>query len=132
MHFFQKNNILLDKIGMWISGACAIHCSVLPLLVVFGLGSGMGWMLSHEVELIFLISSLCIASFSLAQGYLKVHRDIRIILLACVGFISFIVGHQFQSLLLHISFSTLGGILILLAHLANFKLRHRSRNLATK
>ncbi|MEE9371954.1 MAG: MerC domain-containing protein [Saprospiraceae bacterium] len=126
----HENTILLDKAGMLVSGLCAIHCSILPILLVLGVGTGFGWMLSHEVELIFLIVSLLIASYSLVQGYIKVHRRIGIVVLAFIGFFLLILGHEIEAFTLGIVLSTVGGISILLAHLASF--RSRSRCIITK
>lgn len=125
MRILQKNTNLLDKAGMLVSGLCAVHCSVLPILFVLGLGSGFGWMVSHEVELIFLIVSLIIACFSLIQGYLRVHGQIGVLLLAILGFVLLILGHEIEIQTLGIALSTMGGLSILLAHLANFKFRSR-------
>ena len=125
MRASQKNTILLDKAGMFISGLCAVHCSILPIMLVLGLGSGFSWLLSHEVELIFLVVSLIIASYSLVEGYLKVHKHIGVIFLAIVGFVSLIIGHEVEFLALSIFLSTIGGLSILLAHLMNFRFRSR-------
>ena len=131
MRIQQKNTILLDKAGMFISGLCAVHCSVLPILLILGLGSSFGWMLSHEVELIFLVVSLVIASFSLLEGYIKIHRNLGVIFLALIGFAFLIIGHEIEVAYLNIFLSTIGGISILLAHLVNFRFRSRGITLAS-
>jgi len=126
----KKNNIELDKVGMWLSGVCAIHCSVLPIMLAFGVGSSLGWMLSHEFEMIILIISLCVASYSLIEGYIKVHRNAKVILLAILGFALLVIGHEITIQYLGATLSTLGGVSILISHFINFRLRNRSCNLA--
>lgn len=128
----KKNNVALDKLGMWLSGACAIHCAVLPVMIAFGVGSGLSWMLNHEFELIFLSISLCIASYSLIEGYLRVHNNLSVVVLALIGFVMLIIGHEMSSMAITAILSTIGGMCILISHLINYRLRNQNCNLAVK
>ena len=127
----QKYNDHLDKAGMVVSGLCAVHCSVLPIVFIVGAGSGFSWILSHEVEMIFFIVSLCIATFSLVEGYFKTHGRFDLLLFAIVGFVLLVIGHEVSGFVLSILLSTFGGLIILAAHFINFRLRSRGINFAS-
>ena len=122
----------LDLAGMILSGLCALHCSLIPLIILLGMGTGLRWVMSHEIEMTFLFVSFAIASLSLIYGYFRFHRRAVVILLAILGFVFFVIGHEFLPFLPKIILTSFGGVCILFAHYLNLKFRSLSYTLAIK
>jgi len=125
-----KSSLRLDKVGMFISGLCALHCSVIPFALLLGIGGGLSWIMSHEVEIVFFLISLTLASISLIHGYSRIHRNSIVLIVALIGFISFLVGHEISGFALKIILTSMGGVSILIAHYLNYKFQ--SRGLGSK
>lgn len=110
----------LDFIGMATSLLCAVHCSILPILLGFGLLNGLVWTQSAWMEGLILSISLIIASLSLIKSY-QSHKSAKPLLICLIGFVLFgtahVAGHGF-----HMVLATLGGTLIAAAHLINWRL----------
>jgi hypothetical protein len=132
MDILNRKHVILDRFGMLLSGLCAFHCSVLPIVLLFGIGTGYGWLVSHEVEVLFLSISFALACLSLVSGYVKRHRNLYVLIIALIGFILFGIGHEFMPFLFKIIFTTLGGICILYAHYLNLRYISIGYNLAGK
>lgn len=120
-------SIPIDILGISTSVLCALHCSILPIMMSLGLLQGMEWMHNLYVEVIFLSLSLVFAFWALIHGYRNIHGNILVILLAALGFSIFILGHfvlrEYEILL-----STSGGILLCVAHLYNWNLTPASEH----
>jgi hypothetical protein len=117
--FFGKLN--LDFLGMSASLLCAVHCSVLPLLLTVGLLGGFSWLEHPAVEITFIFSSLMLAWLSLLPGWRRGHGRIEPVLTMLVGFGLIVLAHvfheQYEGLLM-----TLGGLAIAVAHFLNWRL----------
>jgi phosphoglycerol transferase MdoB-like AlkP superfamily enzyme len=116
---------------MIFSGLCALHCSIIPLIVLLGLGGSLSWMMSHEVELFFFVVSLSIAALSLIFSYFK-HRKASVIFIALIGFILFIIGHEYLTLTPKTILTSTGGLCILLAHYLNLRFQTHCFTFAIK
>ena len=79
---------LLDRAGAFLSMACAVHCLALPLLVAALPLAGYGFLLSRNLETLFISGSLLLATSSFCLGY-RLHREFRLlmILYLCTGMI---------------------------------------------
>ncbi|MEL7122079.1 MAG: MerC domain-containing protein [Bacteroidota bacterium] len=116
--FFSLNK---DFVGFIASMACAIHCSLLPLALTFGALSGLAWMERPWVEAVFIILSIIIATWSLADGYFNKHKNFKAIAIVIVGF-SLIIMSRFVEGNWEAILTTLGGIGIAVAHYVNWTL----------
>ncbi len=119
----RNNNINSDIWGITVSLACAVHCSMLPLLTAYGLFSGV---LEHThlwIEYAFLLASILIATFSLFKTY-NYHNNLIPLVIFGMG-VLFILGgvqlHGTWELLL----CTTGGLTIASAHIYNIKLNRK-------
>ena len=63
----------LDAVGTTVSVACAIHCSLFPLLFTVLPLIGWGFLLGDGLELVFLITSFVLAVSSFGSGF-RAHR----------------------------------------------------------
>lgn len=108
-----------DLLGFAGSTLCALHCSALPLLLAMGMLSGFEWMESHWVEYAFFISALLLAGYTILRSFIK-HRKPLALLVATAGFVCFLIG-IFQHNHAEIGLTTLGGVLIAIAHIINWR-----------
>jgi hypothetical protein len=111
----------LDRLGMWISTACAVHCALLPLLITV---AGLGWLGDERVEWTIIGLSFLIATFRLFHSYFFEHRRNDSVLLFLVGAVSILLA---KSEILEFRyaepvFMTIGGLMIAAAHWRNHHL----------
>ena len=111
-----------DLLGFAGSALCALHCSALPLLLAMGMLSGLEWMESHWVEYAFFISAVVLAGYTIVRSYLQ-HRKPLALIVVSAGFICFLIGIV-QHNHAEIGLTTLGGVLIAIAHIINYRLQH--------
>ena len=110
----------LDRVGVLLSGLCALHC-LAGLLLVAGLGLGGGVLLAPEIHRIGLALAIAVGSVTLVLGVVR-HGDPVPLQVGAAGiaFMAFalFVGHGMAEAALTI----LGVSLLAWAHLRN--LRH--------
>lgn len=119
-----------DRIGMWASLACAVHCALLPLALVLApaLGLGMiGWL---DMDQLFAIVATVLGVAMLVLGYRR-HRaaSVWILMLAGLGLIwanAFTPLHQHG--LSHAVMMVIGGLMIAWAHWRNSRLTLHAHN----
>jgi hypothetical protein len=111
----------LDKLGIWASGLCALHCLALPLLLpvlpfIGSLFFAQGWF-----EKTILSMSLIVGSWALFIGFYKYHRQMYPLYSLFVGGLIYwnkdIFGHDFEPITVAV-----GACLIIVAHITNMKL----------
>lgn len=64
-----------DKVGMWLSYGCAVHCALMPFVVGYLAINGMGWIAEESTEWAIIIASLSIGLIRLSWSYFKEHRQ---------------------------------------------------------
>lgn len=119
-----------DRIGMWASIACAVHCALLPLALVLApaLGLGMvGWL---DIDQIFVLVATVLGVAMLALGY-RSHRAVSVWLLLLAG-LTLVWLNAFSPLhehgLWHAVMMVSGGLMIALAHWRNTRLALHARS----
>ncbi|MEJ7558414.1 MAG: MerC domain-containing protein [Pedobacter sp.] len=110
----------LDQWGMTASIACAIHCAALPLVTTALPLLGLEFLANVWVEIIMIILSLVLGTWSLLGTFGK-HKDIMPILILTIGFL-FISGGHFIWHDLEAILIPLGGFTLAGAHFINWKL----------
>ena len=114
----RSNSEKADLLGIVASMTCAVHCSVLPLAITYGILSS-GIMESHGIiEVLFCGLSLLIASYTLWGSYKGRHGNPIPLISFVFGLGCIIIGLGFHGNL-EIVFATLGGLTIASAHLHN-------------
>lgn len=108
---------------MWVSGACALHCATLPLLIAI---AGFGWLGDERLEWTIIGFSFLIASLRLTHSYVREHRHGEPLGLFAVGaaFILFARSEISTWEGAEILGMTLGGSLIAFAHWRNHRRSH--------
>jgi len=99
---------------MWLSGLCAIHCLLTPLIVVALPFAGISMIQNHTTEYILFSISFIFALSTLIRSYFKTHRNISIVLITLTGFALIVAAHMFHvSLMLETILSVAGSLLII-------------------
>lgn len=113
----------LDFIGFGASLLCALHCTLMPLVLTLGAFAGAHWLMDPLVEWIFIGASMTVAGWSLFRAYFKEHRNGFPLLMAAMGFLGLILAQKVFVSYAHWLMAT-GGVLIAYAHFYNWRLLH--------
>lgn len=110
----------LDRVGVLLSGLCALHC-VIGLILVAGLGLGGELLFAPAIHRIGLALAIVVGAFTLVLGVAR-HGDPRPLQVGAAGLglmiVALILGHSSAE-----AFLTISGVTLLAwAHLRN--LRH--------
>ena len=118
MNVFSKIN--LDKIGISLSGICAIHCLITPILLLM-LPPLSGHSHNHEIHTFFFFFVAPVASFSFWRTY-RAHGNIKPLILGGVGLLILLLPLVVMELHHTGHFiSVVGSILMILAHLQSIR-----------
>ncbi len=120
----EKYRTKADIIGMAVALLCALHCSILPIAITFGVISSSSNLDHTFVEVLFLLVSFSIAFISLWYSYKKKHNNSKPLLIASLGFFIFLLGLA-NFVGGHIIMTTAGGLLIALSHFINWRISHK-------
>lgn len=111
-----------DKLGMFLSGLCAIQCAMLPILLSVSAvvpnwaHFGHGW--------IWLAVIGAIALWSFGRGWSQ-HQDKKVVLLFIAGYSFLVVATLLEekvSVLVESGLFVIGGVLMVMAHWRNYQL----------
>jgi len=128
----HKLSLRLDLIGTIASAACAIHCFLMPFIIIILTYYGMTFFNEPIVEIIFISVSLLIGIFTFRHGYVNHHRSLLPACLFISGLIIIVISHfllhehqefhyDMESILLFI-FTPIGAVIIAFSHYLNRKL----------
>ena len=111
----------MDKIGIWVSGLCALHCLALPLLLPILPFVASSFIAENWFERTILSLSLLIGLTALLVGFFRYHRQLYPLYALIAGGIIYwnkdIFGHDFEPITIAI-----GATLIITAHVMNLRL----------
>jgi hypothetical protein len=122
--------INVDKIGMISSLSCAIHCTIMPLVVTMMPIIGLSLLATEEFEWMLLIGSSVMGILSLCFGFKK-HKSLKAFSFLSTGLALIVIGrlthhhyHTFKifHLDIYILFLLAGGLLVSFSHWLNNKL----------
>ena len=111
-----------DIVGISASTLCAIHCLVLPLLVMMGSISGYGIVHNHTIENVIIGFSAVIGFSSLVPAYLGHHRRPAPLFVLVIGFLLITLSRLSISNLLETVLTTTGAATVAIAHLLNWRI----------
>jgi hypothetical protein len=114
----------LDRMGILLSGLCALHC-LAGIFLVAGLGLGGDYLFAPAIHRIGLALAIVIGGITLAIGVIR-HGDPRPLQIGGAGLalmaLALAVGHGLAEAMLTIA----GVSLLAWAHLRNLRLTHCS------
>jgi hypothetical protein len=112
-----------DRVGVFLSAACAIHCLLTPFMILALPSLGL-FELHHQFHETLLVILPLVALLAFIPGYLN-HRDRRIFFWAAPGFaliasVAFLFEHTHDILPTIVSIA--GSLCLIQAHLLNRRL----------
>lgn len=116
-----------DRIGMWASLVCAVHCALLPLVLALLPMLGLGALDLVDIDQAFVVFATVLGVTTLALGYRR-HRAFGAWALLLPG-LALVWANSFTALhdhsVWHAVMMVGGGLMIAAAHFLNFRLSHR-------
>jgi hypothetical protein len=114
----------LDLAGLALSGACALHCLALPVLLGAAPGAlgALGVLQGEHVEWAFVGASLLLGAWALGARGVRRHGRWRPVALFAVGFLALLAGRMAEDAgvqAVAIGGTVLGALLVGAAHLDN-------------
>jgi hypothetical protein len=112
-----------DRAGMLVSGACAVHCTLLPLLIASVPVLGLGRLLDERVEWAFIVTTGIVGATAHVRACWRDHRHIAPGLIFGAGFSLVLCARlSFESHPLGPYAVGVGGALAATSHWANLRL----------
>jgi hypothetical protein len=117
----KTSNVMLDKLGIWVSSLCALHCLLLPLLLPIAPLIASSVFAEQWFERSILSFSILVGFAALFVGFHKYHRQLYPLYSLALGGLIYwnkdIFGHEFEPITIGI-----GALLIIVAHVTNLRL----------
>lgn len=111
----------LDSVGAAVSIACAIQCTVFPLLIGILPLLGLGFLAGDRVEKSFLITSIVLAVGGFSRGF-RYHKQFYIFLFLIAGLALIFTGRIWVDRTLELPFVMSGTLLLASVHVLNRRL----------
>ncbi len=125
-----ENNSKLDRLGVWITSLCALHCLLLPILIPLAPLIASSFVASAWFERAILSFSILIGFAALFIGFHKYHRQLYPIYSLTLGGLIYwnkgMFGDQYEPFTIAI-----GALLIIAAHIANLRLCKKCKKCKT-
>lgn len=121
----SSDHTRLDRAAIWLSGLCLIHCLAVPVAFLLA-PSVSAWLDTTETQTHWLLFGLAlpISAMALSRGYRR-QANLMTVSLGSVGLLLMLLGvtHLFGHEL-EIFLTTVGVIMVMVAHLRNMHGRH--------
>ena len=118
--FFSR--LSWDVIGFSASAVCAIHCMVVPFLLLASSFSGLEVLHNHQLETYILIFSAAIGSVSIIPSWIKHHRKALPVLLFFTGLAFMALGRLHFPVWMETLLTTGGASVVATAHYVNWRI----------
>ncbi|GAC32201.1 MerC domain-containing protein [Paraglaciecola polaris] len=116
-----EDKSLLDRLGIWASSLCAVHCLALPILIPLLPLVGASFFAQDWFERTILSLSMIVGFWALLSGFFRYHRQIYPLYSLVLGGIIYwnknMFGESYEPFTIAI-----GAMLIVGAHVVNLKL----------
>jgi MerC mercury resistance protein len=89
-----KNHPALDRLGLIVSGACAVHCALTPFIISLLPLIGLGLLADEHFEWAVVGISIGVGALSLLPSYIRHHRQTMPLTLFAVGLSLILVGRM--------------------------------------
>lgn len=120
--------MLWDRIGIGVSGVCAIHCLFLPVLIALMPVAAVSSAISDWLHPLFVILIAPTVYFASKRS----HFDRKIIRLLVVGFIlvlaGWLIGHYWLGFWSETLLTLAGSVLLILGHWKNYRHHQQCTN----
>tara|TARA_B110000503_G_scaffold100997_1_gene151017 strand:- start:217 stop:621 length:405 start_codon:yes stop_codon:yes gene_type:complete len=116
-----KDKTLLDRLGIWASSLCALHCLLLPILIPLIPFVSASFFAQDWFERSILSLSMIIGFWGLFSGFYRYHRQLYPLYSLVLGGLIYwnkdMFGESYEPFTIAV-----GAFLIVGAHLVNLKL----------
>lgn len=116
---------LLDRTAIGLSLLCLAHCLALPIVIVLLPLISLSLLGDHSFHQVLLLLVVPISLAGIGLGFPH-HRDVLVLLLGTVGMAVLLIvatyGHTMLPLAYEPWLTTLGGLILAVAHFRNFRL----------
>jgi len=116
----------IDRIAIISALCCALHCTLLPVLLGLTTWAGLAILKNPLLEYGFIISGILLAYFSLGKS-LKEHRNHSPIRIAIIGVLILFISRLEQLHEIEEVFTVFGALFLVVAHLKNIQITYRYR-----
>ena len=114
-----------DAVGIATSVLCAIHCTLLPLLMSSLPLFGINILHNQLFEWGMILLAFSVGSYALFHGYIRHHHSLLPVLLFSAGFALLVLKHFFHDV--ENWFLLPAVVLIISGHYHNYRLCHKSK-----
>ena len=115
----------LDRIGVFLSATCLLHCLTLPVMLTIAPMTQTGLLDEQTFHLVLLWFILPVSLIALGIGC-RQHKDLLILVLGgtglCLLLFAGLVGHTVLSPSAERAVTIVAGLILAAAHLRNFKI----------
>ena len=87
---------MIDKVCMFLSVSCAIHCLIIPLVIILVPVFGLSLFVSETYEWVLLAFSAILGVSSLCFGYRK-HKSLKAFAYLSSGIMLIVIGRLYHS-----------------------------------
>ncbi len=112
-----------DSMGATVSYACAIQCSVFPLLIGVLPPLGLGFLPDPQIESIFLVAAVVLGISSFAAGF-RAHRRLYIFLFLAGALVLIYGGRKSVDESLELPMVVFASLVLATGHFVNRRLCH--------
>ncbi len=119
----MKNNFVafhMDFVGFCSSVLCAIHCTLIPVLISLAPLAGLQFLTNPIIEYSLILISIFIASSALFRGFTRYYQDPLPLVIVGYGFLLIILGRFANAEWQEIFFSSVGALSVAIAHIVNW------------
>lgn len=116
----------LDLLGVILSSACLIHCTILPAFLAVLPFLGGRFQLDERWHFYMTALIVPVAMIALITGWMRHHKNL-VMILGAVSLVMILGAHPMHELIGHLGsevVGTLGGCILITAHLFNHKFLH--------
>ena len=113
----------VDSFGATLSIACAIQCSIFPLLIGVLPLVGLEFLLNQHVETFFLVTAIVVGIGSFAQGF-RAHRRMYVLLFLAGAMTLIFIGRQLVDQEFELPLVVSGSLVLATGHFVNRRLCH--------
>ena len=119
------NTQVVDKVAIIISSLCVVHCLLIPILIVLAPSVITVGLTSESFHMWMIIAVIPSSIYALALGCKK-HAKASVFIMGALGLscliLAFMLGGSILGEIGEKAFTLIGALLIVLAHIKNFKL----------
>ena len=112
---------IADRIGIWTSSLCAVHCLLLPILLPVVPYVGASFFAQDWFEKTILTLSMIIGFWALLTGFYRYHRQLYPLYSLLLGGLIYwnkdMFGHEYEPFTI-----ATGAFLIIASHIVNYRL----------